>query len=83
MHSTNNSNTVKLDKWDDNAALAVAIVAVAVVVVVEMEVVMVARRNGHIMQIDLAYNAGHTSSIIWHDEKINSEMKTKRTNNTN
>lgn len=79
MHSTNNINTVKLDKWDDNAdatAAAADVVVVGVVfvvvmvevVMVEMEVVIVARRNGHIMQIDLVYNAGRTSSNIWHDE---------------
>lgn len=86
MHSTHNSNTVKLDKWDDNADAAVTAtvlvvasasddVAVVLVVVVELEVVIVARRNGHIMQIDLVYNAGRTSSNIWHDEKNNTILK--------
>lgn len=70
MHNTNNSNTAKPDKWDDNAVTVAVTAAVVVLVVVMVEVeVIVARRNGHIMQIDLVCNAGRTSSNIWHDEK--------------
>lgn len=79
MHNTNNSSAVKLDKWhDDN----IAVDAVALVLVVEVVIIVVARRNGHIMQIDLDYNADRTSYEYMTPMKTNSKMKTKQKKST-